>query len=108
MTVNVANSGPSPFGYAVEYYHDNLDHYFISASATDIAALDSGKFIGWARTGYTFKVYTQPQGTANPVCRFYIPPGLGDSHFYSASRWSVRSQWSSSRCSSRNRTAYST
>ena len=35
----------------IEYYHAALDHYFISASATDISALDSGMFIGWSRTG---------------------------------------------------------
>ena len=95
VTVNVANvvTPPPPgnpptapnTGSAVEYYHPTLDHYFITASPSDIALLDSGQFSGWARTGYSFKVFTQPTGAANPVCRFYIPPSLGDSHFYSAS-----------------------
>jgi Bacterial Ig domain len=91
VTVNVANIvAPPPghagaTGYAIEYYHAAFDHYFITASETDINALDSGQFLGWARTGYAFKVFTQPTGDANPVCRFYIPPALGDSHFYSAS-----------------------
>ena len=41
---------------------------------------------GWVRTGLTFKALRerQPPG-ASPVCRFYLPPAFGDSHFYSAS-----------------------
>jgi hypothetical protein len=69
----------------VEYYHAGLDHYFISALAADIAALDSGALTGWARTGRTFNASLVPADGANPVCRFYLPPGNGDSHFYSAS-----------------------
>jgi hypothetical protein len=64
-----------------------LDHYFITASAPDIDALDAGRIAGWQRTGLTFLV----EGTAivelgvlQPVCRFYIPPFEGDSHFFSA------------------------
>jgi len=75
----------APSAYAIEYYNAVLDHYFISASAPDINALDSGQFAGWSRTGYVFKVYLQPTGSASPVCRFYMPPIVGDSHFYSAS-----------------------
>jgi hypothetical protein len=69
----------------IEFYNAGLDHYFISALAPDIEALDSGKFPGWARTGLSFKVYDGPAAGASPVCRFYIPPAQGDSHFYSAS-----------------------
>ncbi len=69
----------------VEYYHGALDHYFISSLPADIAALDSGALKGWARTGLTFKAYDGPAPGTSPVCRFYIPPALGNSHFYSAS-----------------------
>ncbi len=72
----------------VEFYNAALDHYFMSPLAPDIDALDTGHFAGWARTGFTFKAYpTQATGGAgvNPVCRFYIPPQHGDSHFFSAS-----------------------
>ncbi len=72
----------------VEFYNAALDHYFISPLAPDIDALDTGHFAGWARTGFTFEAYpTQAAGGAgvNPVCRFYIPPQHGDSHFFSAS-----------------------
>ncbi len=69
----------------VEYYHSGFDHYFISALPADIAALDSGTLKGWARTGLSFKSYDAPASGTSPVCRFYIPPAQGDSHFYSAS-----------------------
>ena len=67
----------------IEYYNASMDHYFMTSSLDDINALDSGHFIGWARTGYTFS--SGSSGTLSPVCRFYIPPASGDSHFFSAS-----------------------
>lgn len=69
----------------VEYYNATLDHYFVSSLAADIQALDSGQLKGWARTGLTFKAYPSLQPGTSPVCRFYLPPVNGDSHFYSAS-----------------------
>ena len=69
----------------VEYYHAALDHYFVSALAADLAALDSGQLAGWARTGRTFNAYANAAPGTSPVCRFYLPPAVGDSHFYSAS-----------------------
>ncbi len=85
-----ANNGalggaPSPRALAVEFYHAGLDHYFISALLPDLVALGTGQFAGWAPTLEFFPVYTQPVPGASPVCRFYIPPPYGDSHFYSAS-----------------------
>jgi|SRR5687768_1052185 len=69
----------------VEYYHAALDHYFVTASTQEIADLDGGAHAGWARTGNAF--FSLPVGdpNASPVCRMYIPPVQGDSHFYSAS-----------------------
>jgi len=69
----------------IEFYNASFDHYFISSLQPDIDALDTGKFPGWARTGQTFTAYSQSTAGANPVCRFYLPPAYGDSHFYSAS-----------------------
>jgi hypothetical protein len=72
----------------IEFYNATLDHYFISPLAPDIDALDTGLFAGWSRTGYSFAAFpSQASGGAgvNPVCRFYIPPQHGDSHFFSAS-----------------------
>jgi hypothetical protein len=72
----------------VEYYNAALDHYFISPLASDIDALDAGVLQGWSRTGRNFLAYGLtgtdfPAGS--PVCRYYIPPQHGDSHFFSAS-----------------------
>ena len=80
----------------VEFYNRQLDHYFISPLAPDIDALDTGRFAGWERTGLTFQAYPvepsecgwqPPPGNCvgfNPVCRFFIPPQHGNSHFFSA------------------------
>jgi hypothetical protein len=67
----------------VEFYNAALDHYFISAHAAEIAALDAGTQIkGWVRTGLAFSAYPPREPDASTVCRFYIPPQLGDSHFF--------------------------
>ena len=69
----------------VEYYNATLDHYFITPLATEIDALDSGRIPGWTRTGLSFAASALPGPGLMPVCRFYIPPIHGDSHFLSAS-----------------------
>jgi len=67
----------------VEYYNTTLDHYFITWVAAEQANLDAGRTpTRWTRTGATFKVFTSAQAGTSPVCRYYIPPGLGDSHFF--------------------------
>jgi hypothetical protein len=73
---------------SVEFYNQALDHYFISALAPDIDALDTGRLAGWQRTGLSFRVF--PSSTAGgagvtPVCRIIIPPPHGDSHFFGRS-----------------------
>jgi hypothetical protein len=72
---------------AIEYYHAAFDHYFVTALPAEIQALDSGQTTGWSRTGRGFAIFSvAPPGLgASPVCRFYIPPQHGDSHFFSAS-----------------------
>ena len=40
----------------LEYYNASLDHFFYTASAPEIDALENGRFIGWQHTGYTFRV----------------------------------------------------
>ena len=67
----------------VEFYNASLDHYFITWMTDEIALLDAGAQLkGWVRTGYAFPTYTAPQPGTSPVCRYYIPPALGDSHFF--------------------------
>ncbi len=71
----------------VEFYNKSLDHYFVTIEPVEIANLDSGKLVGWERTGYRFPVVKSGATTANttPVCRFYGRPEAGiDSHFYSS------------------------
>jgi hypothetical protein len=70
---------------AIEFYNASLDHYFLSDLAPDIVALDTGRIAGWTRTGHSFKVWPISQGFLSGVCRFYIPPEHGNSHFFSAS-----------------------
>jgi hypothetical protein len=69
----------------VDYYNATLDHWFISSLPADIAALDTGALKGWARTGFGFDAWDGAAPGTSPVCRFYLPPAAGDSHFYSAS-----------------------
>ena len=76
----------TPRAAAVEYYNAALDHYFVTASAIEIAALDAGVFAGWARTGESWPVYASTGTRGAAVCRYYGRPEAGlDSHFYSAS-----------------------
>jgi hypothetical protein len=73
---------------AIEFYNAMLDHYFVTASADEIAKLDAGALVGWQRTGQHFTVFdpATPVAGASAVCRFYGSPDAGlDSHFYSAS-----------------------
>ena len=67
----------------IEHYNASLDRYFITSLPEEQANLDNGRTpTSWTRTGYWFKTFlSAPPGTS-PVCRFCIPPGLGDSHFF--------------------------
>ena len=67
----------------VEFYNASLDHYFLTWLGAEIAALDAGIAPkGWARTGKAFATFTAPRGDTSPICRFYIPPQFGNSHFF--------------------------
>jgi 6-phosphogluconolactonase (cycloisomerase 2 family) len=67
----------------VEYYNAALDHYFITRAPDEAAILDQGIAIkGWKRTGKAFATWTAPRADTSPICRFYIPPDLGNSHFF--------------------------
>jgi lysyl endopeptidase len=78
-------TNPPNEAVVVEYYNSVLDHYFMTASPDEINDLDTGAFVGWQRTGLRFLAYTSQVPGTSPVCRFYLAPGFGDSHFYSAS-----------------------
>ncbi len=76
-------AGATPAVTVLEYYHAARDHYFITWVTAEIAKLDAGTTTpGWMRTGKSWKAFAAaPSGTV-PLCRIYIPPGLGDGHYY--------------------------
>lgn len=69
---------------AIEFYHAGLDHYVMTAEPGEINDLDTGRHVGWVRTGYRFSVVkagsTYPGSV--PMCRFYSPSV--STHFYTA------------------------
>ena len=67
----------------VEYYNASLDHYFITWLPAEQANLDAGNTpTKWERTGHSFHAHAVPQPGTSPVCRYYLPPAFGDSHFF--------------------------
>ena len=83
VTAAQAGAGNAAVANIVEYYHAAFDHYFITWIAAEIAILDAGtQSKGWTRTGRGFKTYQTATAGTNPVCRYYIPPDKGDSHFF--------------------------
>jgi len=71
---------------AIEYYHAGFGHYFVTGSADEAAAIDSGAIKGWARTGQTYSVYAQSGAGLSPVCRFFTTSfAPKSSHFYTPS-----------------------
>jgi hypothetical protein len=75
---------PPPTVDVVEFYNASLDHFFITTNPIEIHDLDTGVHVGWARTGFSFHAFNMATDGFVPVCRFYIPPQHGDSHFFSA------------------------
>lgn len=83
-----AGEASAPPLTAIEYFHPLFDHYFVTASANEITALNSGQFSGWIPTGFSFPVLApgDEQYGSVPVCRFYGGPVSERlSHFYSSS-----------------------
>jgi hypothetical protein len=94
-TVAVRGTGAAPAPAAapppvdvVEFYNAPLNHWFLTASADEAAAIDRGA-VGpnWVRTGLGFRAYAADStgGGAVDVCRFFGTPGVGpSSHFFTA------------------------
>ncbi len=77
-----AASVPATAVPIVEYHHAGLGRYFITWIPEEIAALDAQAGPrGWVRTGETFRGFDLPTRERWPLCRFYIPPELGNAHF---------------------------
>lgn len=89
--LRVYNTAPVPVPArvaAVEFFHRDLDHYFMTADAVAARSIDRGAAgAGWTRTGDAFYVHPAdgaPAG-ARPVCRFYGTPGAGpNTHLFTA------------------------
>lgn len=68
---------------AIEYYHQEFGHYFLTANREEVQKLDRGEFTGWQRTGYHFGVRMLPGAELSPVCRFFSTAFQPkSSHFY--------------------------
>lgn len=81
---SVAPPGTVP---VIEYYRADKDHYFMTASAAEQAFVDNNLAGTFQRTGELFYAWLDPALApldAVPVCRFYSPLPLIDSHFYTA------------------------
>jgi len=74
----------TPTASAVEYIHAGSGHYFVTSDPVEIHALDTGAYGNvWARTGYAFKVWTAPNPSSAPVCRFFSAAFAKSTHVYS-------------------------
>lgn len=77
----------APDATAVEFYNTASRHYFLTASAAEVALVEGGAAgAGWERTGRTFAAWSS-ENTAVPasavdVYRFYLY--TSNSHFYTA------------------------
>jgi hypothetical protein len=81
---SVAPAGTVP---VIEYYRADRDHYFMSADPNEQAFVDNYLAGTFQRTGELFYAWPDPALApvdAVPVCRFYSPLPMIDSHFYTA------------------------
>ncbi len=71
-----------------EYYHEGLNHYFLTGFPGEKRFVDQGGAGKWRRTELSFKAWLTAETApleAVPVCRFYGTRGVGpNSHFYTA------------------------
>jgi serine protease len=87
-TIPSSNTAPPGTVAVVEYYRADKDHYFMTANPAEIAFIDTQSSATFQRTGEIFFAWVNPAlapANAQPVCRFYSPLPLIDSHFYTAS-----------------------
>jgi len=82
---SIPEIAPPPVGkaLAIEYFHAEFAHYFMTINADEIAKLDAGIIRGWQRTGQSFNVYTTTAADLAAVCRFFSASfAPKSSHFY--------------------------
>lgn len=68
-----------------EFHNAELDHYFMTGRADEVAALKSGAVPGWQPTGKMLYVASRTLGKGYyPVCRYMLKHAAGYTHFFSA------------------------
>jgi hypothetical protein len=76
----------APDTEAVEFYNSVINHYVVTATASEAQSIESGAAgPGWLRTGRSFTAWldrSSAPADAQPVCRFYSSGA--NSHFYTA------------------------
>ncbi len=88
-TVSSADSAPAGTVAVIEYYRADLDHYFMSADASEIYYFDTALASTYRRTGEVFYAWTDPAlappgAQLQSVCRFSNPSPLIDSFIFTA------------------------
>jgi hypothetical protein len=67
----------------VEFYNASLDHYFITWIPLERTNLYLRRTpTSWIATGLSFNTFAESEAGTSPVCRYYLPPQFGDSHFF--------------------------
>jgi O-antigen ligase len=71
----------------IEYFDNASGHHMVTASVDEAFALDTGRPVGWTRTGKSWRAWATPgeRRDRTPVCRFYrpVPPAAETPHFAS-------------------------
>jgi hypothetical protein len=75
----------------VQYFHPEIEHYFMTVHQAEIAALDTGMIPGWYRTGTFYQFENTPKAGLAPVCRFMGVFGGKVTHFFTA--WPDECAW---------------
>jgi serine protease len=86
-TMSSSQTAPPGTVPIIEYYRADKDHYFMTGDPAEIAFVDTQLSPTFQRTGEVFYAWLDPTlapPNAVPVCRFYSPLPLIDSHFYTA------------------------
>ena len=81
----IAPAAPPADADVVEFVYPPAQHYFLTASPQEAAALDASGL--WQRTGFHFRAWSADGGAPAtlPVCRFTGTPNIGpNSHFFTA------------------------
>ena len=70
---------------AIEYFHAQIGHYFLTAQADEQFGLDNQLLPGWVRTGNQFNVWdSQAAGTSAVFRLFTVKFASKAAHFYTA------------------------